>query len=247
MGILEAFDDKSEAIIKPKLIYEKNTISDKCIVTFSNAVYEKVINEYKYKVVSQAFTANGPIDILLLEELDVLFYMSPIGAAVAGTILEEVAYLTSASKFIFFGSCGLLEESVKDKIIVPSHAYREEGISYHYALPSDYISIKNYKTVEAILKENNIPYVVGKTWTTDAIYMETVNKANKRRSEGCVSVEMEAAGLEAVCDYLNIDLYIFFFTGDILNERWDIADLSNEKEKHKQINAFDIALLIAKS
>ena len=43
----------------------------------------------------------------------------------------------------------------------------------------------------------NVEYLVGKTWTTDAIYRETPGKIQRRRAEGCVSVEMEAAAFFA--------------------------------------------------
>ena len=51
-------------------------------------------------------------------------------------------------------------------------------------------------------------------------------------------------GLQAICDYLKMDLYIFFFSGDILSHTWERADLGGEKEKHKQLNCFEIALLL---
>lgn len=36
------------------------------------------------------------------------------------------------------------------------------------------------------------------------------NLVEKRKSEGCIAVEMELAGMQAVCDFYNIELYDFW-------------------------------------
>lgn len=43
---------------------------------------------------------------------------------------------------------------------------------------------------------------------------ETINLVNRRKSEGCIAVEMEAVGVQTVCDYYGLDLYDFFSAGD---------------------------------
>ena len=48
--------------------------------------------------------------------------------------------------------------------------------------------------------------------TTDAIYRETKAKLEARKSEGCIAVEMELAGVHAVCDYYGWNLYDFLVT-----------------------------------
>lgn len=247
MSIIDACDLIGKPVLTPNRIYPNVDKYETCIVTFSHSVYEKVINDHPHKIIAKTNTANGDIDIFLLKEYGVLFYMSPIGSAVAATILQEVNHIAGANNFIFFGSCGLIDEKAKDKIIIPDRAYRDEGLSYHYLEASDYIEIKNHQHIEKILTENDIPNITGMTWTTDAIYMETDNKVKRHKEDGCLCVEMEASGLQAVCDYLNINLYIFFFSGDILKEEWDQADLGGEREKSKQLNCFDLAILISQN
>ena len=246
MGILNAYDGKGTPVITPDKIYKDKIMqADTCIVTFSHSVLEKVIEEYEYEIAGYAGTANGPITIYHLVKEDVLLFMTPVGAPAAGTLLQEVRFLTGADHFIYFGSCGLIDEKAKDKVIIPTSAYREEGFSYHYAPPSDYIEFRNYAFIENILKARRIPCITGKTWTTDAIYMETDAKIRKRKEDGCLCVEMESSGLQAVCSYLGVELYIFFFTGDIVSEEWDRADLGGRRERRKQLSCFDTALLIA--
>ena len=55
-----------------------------------------------------------------------------------------------------------------------------------------------------------------KTWTTDAIYRETENKAAARREEGCLSVEMECASLMAAGQFRGRPVYQFLYAEDSL-------------------------------
>lgn len=244
--------DKSKPLFGPKDSYEAHGIkpieklTDKCIVTYSVNAKDEILNKYSNKKVAFTATANGLIDVYYLEELNTLFYMSPVCAPTAVAVLEEISYITGAKNFIFFGSCGILDEKAKDKLIVPTKAYRDEGTSYHYAEASDFIDIKNYGLIEKLCKDNNIEYIKGYTWTTDAIYRETKNSIEKRKNDGCICVEMETAALEAMCDFNELNLYVFFLSGDILVDDWDRSDLGTEREHKKQLSSFDVATLLLK-
>lgn len=96
---------------------------------------------------------------------------------------------------------------------------------------ADYIVIKNHKTVAQFMEENGIPYVPGKTWTTDAFYRETVNNFQKRKADGCISVEMECAALQAMCDFRGLEFYTFFTSGDLPDApEWDKRHEDEELE-----------------
>ena len=246
MGILEAYDKYGTPVITPDKVYDtKIRHADTCIVTFSHTVLEKVLEEFPYEIAGQYGSANGLNNVYYLPEQDVLFFMTAIGAPAAACVLQEVQYLGDVKNFIYFGSCGLIGDIAGDKVIVPTAAYREEGFSYHYAPPSDYIDIENHDLVKRVLTRHNIPCISGRTWTTDAIYMETDNKVRKRKEDGCLCVEMESSALQAISTYLGVNLYIFFITGDIVSEEWDRADLGGHRERDKQLLAFEAALLIA--
>ena len=227
--------------IKP---IEKKT--NTCIVTYSEDVKKEILSKYENEIACFTATANNIINVYYLKELNVLFYMSPVCAPAAACILDEVAYVSGAKNFIFFGSCGILINDAKDKVIIPTKAYRDEGTSYHYLKASDFIDIKNHNLIEEVCKNNNIHYIKGYTWTTDAIYRETINNLNKRRETGCISVEMEISALQAVSDYLGLNLYTFLLSGDILADEWNRDDLCTEKEKCKQLSSFEVAILISK-
>ena len=131
--------------------------------------------------------------------------------------------------------------------MVPTEAYRDEGTSYHYAPAADYITVKNADVVAKFMEESVLPYVKGKTWTTDAFYRETVGNFEKRKADGCISVEMECAAVQAMCDFRGLQPYFFFTSGDLLDSpQWD-RRMSEDDKKGTQHDGghFDIALELA--
>jgi purine-nucleoside phosphorylase len=76
-----------------------------------------------------------------------------------------------------------------------------------------------------------VPFRTGKTWTTDAIYRETPDLIELRRSEGCITVEMEAAAFFAVSQYYDLPLAQLLYTGDdVSGEAWDPRDWNTQKQ-----------------
>lgn len=248
--ITDSFDPNSPPIIERHNFYEPDYIADKAIATFSYKVFDYVKEHFDLKIEKYVGSTNGkfPIYSFIFEGEKIIFYMSPITSAFASGFLDEVNYITGVKKFIYFGSCGVLTNEVEfNQVIIPTEAYRDEGFSYHFKKASDYINVKNSGKLEEICKKHNLPHILGKTWTTDAMLRETVNNTEKRKSEGCITVEMECSGLQSVCDYRNIDLYMFLFRGDLVKPyAWEKGNLGGENEREKQINCFETALLIAK-
>ena len=131
--------------------------------------------------------------------------------------------------------------------MIPNEAYRDEGTSYHYAPASDYIRIRNADIVAKCMEENGIPYVLGKTWTSDGFYRETNNNFEKHKADGCISVEMEASAVQAVCDFRGLEVYMFFTSGDLLDApEWTARREENQiKDTQHDSGHFDIALALA--
>lgn len=247
MSILDAYDPSSSPLIKPESFYQKGQhITDTCVVCFSYRAYHYVLDHYEHVLyMDMHATANGPIQIHYLPKYNVLFFMSLIGAPIASGILQEIAYIADIKRFVYFGSCGVLDESVRGKVIVPSACYREEGYSYHYCPPSEYLEMEHYQDVAAYMQRHHIDHVVCKGWTTDAIYNETKRKCALRKQEGVLCVDMEATGLQAIASYIGVDLYIFFFGADILGEVWIKGDKGGDPEHLHQQSASDIAIGLA--
>lgn len=247
--IIDSFDNKSEAIINPKL---KNNapVLDACIITFSNIVEDFVLKNYNCKKIAEIHFATGitPIYEINYKGKSFAFYKTYVGAPACVGSIEDTLSEIKTNKYIVFGGCGCLNKEISHgKIIVPTEAYRDEETSYHYVESSDYIKIKNADIVAEFMKKNNLPYVKGRTWTTDAFYRETKNNFEKRKKDGCISVEMECSGIEAMCNFRNLNFYTFFTSGDLLDApQWD--------ERHKKgeilgtqhdASYFDIAIELA--
>jgi uridine phosphorylase len=248
--ITDTFDITTEAILSPENFYGAHkALCDICIITFSNQIIAEILKQFACVKIAEIKSTNGSIPCYKLnyKGKDIAFYMTMIGSPGAGACLEEAHCLIGATKYIMFGACGCLDSDITEgKIIVPTDAYRDEGLSYHYAKASDYIKMKNAAFVAAFFKQAGIPYVTGKTWTTDAIYRETRSTMEKRKAEGCIAVEMESAGVQAVCDFRNLDFYNFLIGGDLLDSpEWDRRILGDAGEHTHQIKSFYMALELA--
>ena len=203
--ITELFDPTDEPIISPEAFYGgQGHLCDVCIVLFSKVIYEELQRRYPCTLAAQLGACNGNIPICTfdLDGKTVAFYLSPIGSAMASTGVIEANWRTGATKFVMFGSAGALDrEKTAGHYVVPSAADRGEGMSYHYAAPADSIDVPGAETVCRVFDALGAPYVTGLVFTTDAIYRETRRQIDARRAEGCIAVEMELAGVQAVCDH----------------------------------------------
>jgi uridine phosphorylase len=131
-----------------------------------------------------------------------------VGGPIAAGMLEGVI-APGCREFIACGGAGVLDRGlVVGHIVVPQSAVRDEGASYHYLPPGREVaaSPEGPAAIEQVLREHGIEYLISKTWTTDAPYRETPAKVQLRKSEGCLTVEMEAAAFFAVARFRGGDL-----------------------------------------
>jgi uridine phosphorylase len=120
-----------------------------------------------------------------------------VGAPFAVLVAEE----------LFASGCRLLVSLTSAGQIVPAgqppyfviieRALRDEGTSYHYAVPSAYADAEPRLVAMAseALASEGLHAVVGSSWTTDAPFRETPEAIQSARAEGVLAVEMEAAAL----------------------------------------------------
>lgn len=248
MAITNAFDITTEEIIKPSDIAAKvDGFPEIVIVTFNARTLEIMLNKNQSDIICSMIAG---FEHLIYKTnysgKEIAFYMTSIGAPVTVGLLEEII-VKGGRKILLFGSCGSLNNSITDgHIVVPTHAYRDEGTSYHYAEPNDYIEVKTAMRTYEILKELKVPAICGKTWTTDAIYRETRRNMELRKEDGCITVEMECASVMALAQFRNIDIYQFLYTADNLDcLEWEPRLLGNLpddfRERYVKI-AFEIAV-----
>lgn len=228
------YDIESEPVVDLRMIYgEGNHIVEKCLIIFSKEIHTYLLDQYQCEKIGEIGVCNGnvPIYCLLYKGERIAFYLTGIGSAVASAMCYESHYITGATKYIMFGSCGSLDkEQTTGRFIIPTESYRGEGCSFYYAPPSDYLPIRNCDKLAKIFNQLKVPYVRGRVWTTDSMLRETKGLVAKRKQEGCIAVEMELAGVQAVCDFYGLSLFDFLEAGDVL------ADSGYECEGLREAN-----------
>jgi purine-nucleoside phosphorylase len=223
--ILE-FDPTREAMVEPSRVIQPHDVPEYCVICFFKEVLDKVVVEKQARLAVDSRWEDGPHPIYEIchEGSRLAFFHPGVGAGLAAGLLEEaIAY--GCKKFIVCGGCGVLDKGIAvGHLIVVSGAVRDEGVSYHYLPPGREVQANpaGVAALVATLEKRGIPYRVGKTWTTDAPYRETTAKVAARRQEGCLVVEMEAAGFMAVAEYRRVRLGQVLYGGDDLSgSEWD--------------------------
>lgn len=253
--ILEEFDMEQEAIINPWDIVGKETevtgtMPQIAVTCFERNTFNRMVRALDGVKIAEPQNANGGFPIYKAEykKVPIALYMSDMGAAGAGGLLEEV-YALGVEKVIMFGACGVLDKTIEDcSIIIPNKAVRDEGLSYHYAPPGDEIDVNPKYMTEFVemLNEMNVSYRIGKVWTTDAFYRETRKKMLKRKEQGCICVDMECSAMAAVAQFRKKDIFQFFNAADCLDgDVWDERSLSKDVKFSEKDGVAQLALEFA--
>lgn len=119
---------------------------------------------------------------------------------------------------ILLGNCGVLDRTIEvaELSFQPKQSVMK-GQAIIMRRPSDTIDVnKKYKHLfKEVLDQFGYPYVEGTTWTTDACYRETREKVQRRKAQGAICVEMECAGMQALCDFRGSDFNSSSFMREI--------------------------------
>ncbi|MDF1513293.1 MAG: nucleoside phosphorylase [Anaerolineae bacterium] len=223
--ILE-FDEDRERILDPLKILKPADVSEACVVCFFQEVITGLVDSGQAQLAINSKSEIGPHPFYNVETDGRRFtvFHPGVGAPLGAALLEE-AIAFGCRRFIACGGAGVLNrELTVGHVVVPIAAIREEGTSYHYMPPTRevYASGEAVRAIEKVLERHQIPYVVGRTWTNDAIYRETPGKIEKRRAEGCLTVEMEAAAFFAVARYHGVHFAQILYGGDdVSGKDWD--------------------------
>ena len=225
------------------------SLPEKCVITFFRKELERFAVENHLPIVG--YLHSEVLDIPIYEFAAgadrLCIAMAFCGAPGAAVTLEELRAM-GCRKFIICGGAGALTKDSKvGEIVVPVSAVRDEGTSYHYLEPSREVEC-NRETVETVvscLKQMGIPFTTGKTWTSDAIYRETPEMVELRRSEGCITAEMEAAAFFAVSRYYDLPLAQLLYAGDdVSGEVWDSRNWNAQEDI--RYNLLSLAIDIVK-
>lgn len=161
-----------------------------------------------------------------------------VGAPLAVAYAEELIAM-GARKIVACGGAGALvpELAVGSAVVVDS-AVRDEGTSYHYAPASGIIDADSHAvaTIAKACEADGVPHVVGRSWTTDAIYRETRDRVARRVEQECLVVEMEASALLSLARYRGVSLGQVLMAGDTLaEETWDDRGWMTAREARERL------------
>lgn len=249
MSLFTSYDPEREAVLMPKhCVSPIPGFPDTVIVTFLPKVIEHLSQQSWAERIDVISAFNKyPIYRVSYQGRAFAVYQTLLGAAGSAAMLEEVLARGEVKQVLIFGSCGsLVGELPAGHLIVPTAAYRDEGVSYHYlpAEAGDFIPLPTAPRMEAILDELGLPHLTGKTWTTDALYRETRRNLAARKAAGCVAVDMECAALAAVCQYRGAAFSQFLYTEDNLGgESWEPGLMGKLPET--ALDYFRVALEVA--
>lgn len=238
------FDPDPVGVVDPwtTLGRRRDSIPELAVLCFYAEVLAALPEEAEQVGELEAAHGRHPIWKVTRHGRDVAVVHPGVGAPLAAGFLEETIVL-GARKVVACGGCGTLTPEVgAGHIVVPTSAVRDEGTSFHYLPPSREVEADadGVAAAVALLEERGVPYTAGKVWTTDAIYRETRAKVERRRAEGCLVVEMEAAAFFAVARFRGIRFAQLLYGGDDLSgPEWDARDWTVSPSRAR---TFDLAV-----
>ncbi len=218
------FDPSPTALIDPSLHRPQLGFPDRAVVCWFGDVLRTRAAELEAVHHIPFEHGDHPIWVVEHRGVRVALVNPGVGAPAAVSSLEVLVAL-GAANVIGCGGAGVIRPGFDvGHVIVPVGAVRDEGTSYHYA-PAD-VAVgphpRALAAIDAVLEEAGVPHERGLTWTTDAVYRETAAKVARRREQGCVTVEMEAAGMFACAAFRGVVYAQLLYAGDDLSaEEWD--------------------------
>jgi uridine phosphorylase len=223
--ILE-FDEDRAAFIDPAAFAPAERLPERGVACFFQDVVEQLCRRGTAREIDRLRSVHETQPILELNHAgERLVVFNPgVGGPLSAARLDSLVAM-GLKKVIACGSAGaLIPELGVGQVVIPSAAVRDEGTSYHYLAPTREIDfdVDVMGCIEGVMRQREIAFVRGKTWTTDAIFRETRSRVEHRKQEGCVTVEMEAASLLAVAKFRGVQLgYLLHVVDSLAGDDWD--------------------------
>ena len=249
--LLTEFDANRQAIINPQDLHEPIEGFPKVVIScFSRVTFARLLENYAHDEITRTSMANFEVIVygITIGDQQIAAFNAPVGAASCVGIVEDLIQF-GMKKLVLFGTCGVLDQDIKEtSIIIPRSALRDEGTSYHYLPASDEVEVNqsSLPLFQDFLEKHQISHTIGKVWTTDAPYRETIGKMKRRKESGAICVDMECSAVAALAAFRGFELCHFFYAADHLSEeKWDIRTLSNHSDLDSKDRIADLAIQFA--
>jgi len=220
-------DDLDEpGVIEAHLLHRPADVAPVAVLCFFNDLLTRLESQ---GVLTARYTLRSEIGLNHIYEAVVdgrsVSVMHPgVGAPLAVGFTEEAVAL-GISTFVACGGAGALDTAFDvGQVMVVQSAIRDEGTSSHYLRPSRSVEAdpRGVRVAGRVLDQLGIPHLVGRAWTTDAMFRETPSRIQRRIAEGCHMVDMEASALIALAQYRGFDFAQLLYAGDMVaGDEWD--------------------------
>jgi len=143
--------------------------------------------------------------------------------APATVVCMEKLLVSGVKQFFSVGVMGTLTSdlSIGEKVLC-IRAFRDEGCSYHYKAPSEYVDLSDSINLSNIEKILNIKRV--SVWTTDAPFRESREELSHFQKLGVKCIDMESSALLSVGEYYKTEIFCLGIISDqLLSESWKPA------------------------
>lgn len=223
------FDPTPEAVIEPYTESLGGSLPKLGVLCFFPEVLASLAKRGVLQQIGAMYSEMGHNPVYKLTHNGQSFTVAHpgVGGPLAA-FFTEILIANGCRALIACGGAGVLHPDLQmGHIVVPDTAVRDEGTSYHYLPPEQTAKASEtaVHAIEATLKKHHIPYVTGKTWTTDAYFRETRQKVQQRQEQGCLTVEMETATFFAVAQFRGVTFGQLLYGGDDLTgDNWDNRD-----------------------
>jgi uridine phosphorylase len=220
-------DDLAEpGVIEARLLHEPQSIAPMAVLCFFNDLLASLAQR---GVLIPRYTLRSEIGSNHIYEVEIdgrtVSVLHPgVGSPLAVGFTEEAAAL-GITTFVACGGAGALDPDYDlGHVMVVESAIRDEGTSSHYVRPSRTILAQplGVDVAHRVLDDVGLMHFTGRAWTTDTMFRETRSRIQRRITEGCHMVDMEASALMALAQYRDFRLAHVLYAGDMVaGDEWD--------------------------
>ena len=192
---------------KKRSLYNFSILPETVVISINKGVLKKQIRFFKKQI-------KGITGVHYQYNANILFCSNfGYGAPAMFSLLEELKVL-GVKRFIFIGTAGMLNNSVKEgHAYIVSKVFSSIGASIFYSKEEE-IKCYDQRWFEEIKQKCNLEEKIG--WSTDCPYRETVSLLNYYKSKDCALVDMESAALYSFSQYYKMPSLCILIGADSL-------------------------------